>query len=436
MIDHTHDPSLESWVASAQDPGTDFPIQNLPFGVFTRAGDARPHVGVAIGSDILDLSAAVREKVLDKGLGATLDACESPSLNVLMSLGREAASALRSQVSMLLRRDDRAAPPNAVRDRIVVSQAHVTMMLPAAVGDYTDFYASVHHATNVGKLFRPDNPLLPNYKWIPVGYHGRSSSLVPSGFAVRRPAGQRKAPDQFAPSVGPSLSLDYELELGAFVGRGNPLGRSIALADAEAHLFGLCLLNDWSARDVQAWEYQPLGPFLGKNFATSLSPWVVTMDALAPFRTARAARPDGDPLPLPYLDTAQDRDAGAFDITLDVLLTTERMRAAGLASVRLARTSASYLYWTLGQMIAHHTVNGCNLRPGDLLGTGTLSGPTPDSLGCLLELTRRGADPLTLPTGETRGFLLDGDEVTFTAFCAREGATRIGFGECRGRIAA
>jgi len=434
MADETLDPGLRSWVGSAQAPEADFPIQNLPFGVFSREGEAT-RVGVAIGDQVLDLSAVAREGLLDASLGAAIDAVQAPVLNALMALGRPAAAGLRAQLSLLLRERDATAPMNhGLRARLLVPQAEAQMHLPAVVGDYTDFYASVHHATNVGALFRPDNPLLPNYKWIPIGYHGRASSLVPSGTRVPRPAGQRKAPDAPAPTVGPSLSLDYELELGAFIGRGNALGSPVPLADAEDHLFGLCLVNDWSARDIQAWEYQPLGPFLGKSFLTTVSPWVVTLDALAPFRVPRAERPAGDPDPLPYLDTVADRTGGAFDITLEAALSTARMRAAGHGPVRLARTRASDLYWTLGQMVTHHTVNGCNLRPGDLLASGTVSGPAPDSLGCLLELTRRGARPLALPTGETRTFLQDGDEVTFTAFCSREGAARIGFGECRGLV--
>ncbi len=436
MVNDTLDPRLRSWVGSAQAPGNDFPIQNLPFGVFSREGEP-PRIGVAIGDQILDLARAAREGMLDASLGATIDAVQAPALNALMARGRPAATALRVQLSLLLREREAAAPVDAdLRSRLLVPQAEAVMHLPAHVGDYTDFYASVHHATNVGLLFRPDNPLLPNYKWVPIGYHGRASSLVPSGTPVPRPTGQRRAADAAMPTVGPSQSLDYEVELGAFIGRGNALGSPVPLAEAEDHLFGLCLVNDWSARDIQAWEYQPLGPFLGKSFATTVSPWVVTLDALAPFRAPRAPRPEGDPAPLPYLDTPADRAAGAFDITIEATLSTARMREGSHAPVRLARTRAASLYWTIGQMVAHHTSNGCNLRPGDLVASGTVSGPTPDSLGCLLELTRRGAQPVALPTGESRAFLEDGDEVVFTAFCAREGATRIGFGECRGRIGA
>jgi fumarylacetoacetase len=302
------------------------------------------------------------------------------------------------------------------------------------VGDYTDYYASVHHATNVGRLFRPDNPLLPNYKWVPIGYHGRASSIVVSDTPIHRPRGQRKGPNDDVPSVGPSRSLDYELEVGAWVGQGNTLGTAVPLAEADAHLFGLSLLNDWSARDLQAWEYQPLGPFLAKNFASTISPFVVTLDALEPFRAPIAPRAEGDPEPLPYLNDPVDRARGGFAITLEVWLSTARMRREGVLPARVSHGSFLDLYWSLGQMLTHHASNGCNLRPGDLLGSGTISGAAPDSRGCLLELTRRGAEPLTLPNGETRGFLEDGDEVTLTAFAEREGAVRIGFGSCRGVI--
>lgn len=434
MTDHTHDPALRSWVDTANDPATDFPIQNLPFGVFSMAS-AGPRVGVAIGNAIFDLRAAAAEGLLDISLGATIDACQAPTLNALMACTRTDRVALRRQLSLLLRAGDGLAPrAAALQTRVLVPQAEATLHLPASVGDYTDFYASVHHATNVGRLFRPDNPLLPNYKWIPIGYHGRASSLVPSGTPVPRPAGQRKAPDAEAPVTGPSRLLDYELELGAFVGPGNDLGTSVPLAEAEDHLFGVCLVNDWSARDVQAWEYQPLGPFLGKSFATTVSTWVVTLEALAPFRAPLAPRAEGDPAPLPYLTDAQDQQAGGMDITLEIWLTTAAMRASGAAPMRLARTRTLDLYWTLGQMLAHHTVNGCNLRAGDLLASGTVSGPDDTSLGCLLELTRRGTQPVALPNGESRKFLEDGDEITITGFCARDGAARIGFGECRGVI--
>jgi fumarylacetoacetase len=308
------------------------------------------------------------------------------------------------------------------------------MDVPADIGDYTDFYASVHHATNVGAMFRPDNPLLPNYKWVPIGYHGRASSIVPSGTLIRRPQGQTR-PDPNAPPVfGDSRSLDYELEVGVLVGNGNALGEPVAMRHADAHMFGLCLVNDWSARDIQSWEYQPLGPFLAKNFATTISPWVVTLQALAPFRKPPAARPAGDPAPLSYLDDAANRESGAFDITLEVWLQTSQMRNNGVAAVRLSRASFDSMYWTLGQMLVHHASNGCNLRAGDLIASGTVSGPSPDARGCMLELTQRGRNPITLPTGEVRSFLENGDEIVLRGWCERPGFRRIGFGECRGRI--
>jgi fumarylacetoacetase len=435
-LDRTHDPELRSWVASAQEP-TDFPIQNLPFGVFRRADDEEPpRVGVAIGSQVLDLTACHDEGRFSGLAERAAEACAEPALNQLMALDRSHRLELRRQVSDLLSTDSpgyRASP--RLGDRLQVPMAEAELLLPAAIGDYTDFYASVHHATNVGSLFRPDNPLLPNYKWVPIGYHGRASSIVVSGTPVRRPEGQTKEPHGETPAFGPTRSLDYETEVGVFVGPGNRLGEPVPLEQAEAHLFGICLVNDWSARDVQAWEYQPLGPFLAKNFATTVSPWVVTMEALEPFRVPAAERPAGDPAPLPYLDAAGDRARGGIDAIVEVYLSTSSMRQAGTPPARLSRARLADLYWTVGQMLAHHASNGCNLRPGDLFATGTISGPTPDTLGCLLELTRRGAQPLTLPSGETRGFLEDGDEVVLRGYCEREGSARIGLGECKGRVA-
>jgi fumarylacetoacetase len=310
------------------------------------------------------------------------------------------------------------------------------MELPFRIGDYTDFYASIDHATNVGRLFRPDNPLLPNYKWVPIGYHGRASSIVVSGTEVQRPCGQTKAADAAEPVFGPSRMLDYEVEVGFFVGEGNALGRSIPLEQAGERIFGLCLVNDWSARDIQSWEYQPLGPFLGKSFATTISPWVVTLDALAPYRVPALVRPEGDPEPLPYLRSDGDRERGGFDINLEVWLATAKMRESGEAAVRVSRGNMKDLYWTLAQMLTHHASNGCNLRPGDLLATGTVSGATADSVGSLLERTKRGAEPMALPNGESRKFLEDGDEVILRGWCEREGYARIGFGECRGVVGA
>jgi fumarylacetoacetase len=434
-VNHTHDPSLESWVESAR-RHADFPIQNLPFGVFRRrGGDGTGRVGVAIGDMILDLAACHADGRF-QGLAATAAAaCAGPALNPLMAMGPAARAELRSQVSELLSADSpaRAAGPRP-GERLLVPQREAELLLPAAIGDYTDFYASVHHATNVGSMFRPDNPLLPNYKWVPIGYHGRASSIVASGAPVRRPSGQSRGPDAATPSFGPSRSLDYEMELGLYVAGGNPLGEPVPIGRAEERIFGLCLVNDWSARDLQAWEYQPLGPFLAKNFATTVSPWVVTLEALEPFRVPPAPRPAGDPAPLPYLDSRRNAEAGAIGVTVEVHLSSARMREAGLPPVRLSRGSAADLYWTPAQLVAHHTSNGCDLRPGDLLATGTISGPAKDSRGCLLELTWRGAEPLTLPSGETRKFLEDGDEVIMRGYCEREGAVRIGFGECRGVV--
>jgi fumarylacetoacetase len=433
MMDKTHDPALRAWVASANEPGAAFPIQNLPFGVFRRAGSAdRFRIGIAIGDRILDLAACAEAGVFDT---AELRAvCAEPDLNALMALGRPAARAIRAQVSALLQE---GTAPDALRARAAAwlhAMLDAELALPARIGDYTDFYASIFHATNVGRLFRPDNPLLPNYRWVPIGYHGRASSIVVSGHAVRRPSGQRGRPSDQAPTFGPSEKLDYEAELAIFVGSGNPLGSPVPLGEAEDHVFGMCLLNDWSARDVQSWEYQPLGPFLGKSFATTISPWVITIDALDPFRVPAATRPDEAPAPLPYLSDAREQARGAFAVTVDVTLSSAAMRAAGIAPMRISRSCAADLYWTFGQMLTHHASNGCNLRPGDLLASGTVSGAADDARGCLLEVTKNGAAPLTLPTGESRRFLEDGDEVILSGRCERAGARPIGLGECRGRI--
>jgi fumarylacetoacetase len=452
-LDETHDPTRTSWVVSANDPQSDFPIQNLPFGVFRRrdsgvsegaseeagagARTARggahpswPRVGVAIGDEILDVAAALELGLLH-GVGA--EACDAPDLNALLALDAGVWTDLRRQISALLAAgSEPARRGESERHRILVKQADVQMLLPMEIGDYTDFYASIHHATNVGSLFRPDNPLLPNYRWIPIGYHGRASSVVVSGTAVRRPMGQRMAPGATVPGWGPSRLMDYELEVGAVIGRGNPLGSPIPLADAEQHLFGLCLLNDWSARDIQAWEYQPLGPFLGKSFASTISPWIITRDALAPYRRPLPPRGPDAPEPLPYLVHGEDQRGGGFDVVLEVHLRTEGMREAGVPPARLSQGNLLDLYWSFAQMITHHTSNGCNLRPGDLLGSGTVSGPEPEARGCLLERTWRGRDPLALPNGEVRTFLEDGDEVILTGHCTAPGRPRIGFGRCSG----
>jgi fumarylacetoacetase len=433
-LNETHDPKVKSWVESANRPGTDFPIQNLPFGVFRHVGsDELPRIGVAIGDQILDMTGAEMDGFFQGETAQAAEACLSESLNELMSLGPKHWSALRLRLHQMLRSD----APDGYRRRLshhLVPMANAEMLLPAAIGDYTDFYASIYHATNVGSMFRPDNPLLPNYKYIPIAYHGRSSSIVPSGTPVVRPKGQMRPDAQKPPSFGPAKALDYELEVGMFVGPGNALGDAIAINSATDHIFGLCLVNDWSARDVQTWEYQPLGPFLAKNFATTISPWVVTMEALTPFCVPSFRRAHGDPPPLPYLQSELDRHEGGIDLTLEVHLRSAKMREAGIPAVQLSRGSFRDMYRTVAQMLTHHASNGCNLRPGDMMASGTVSGPAKDARGCLLELTWRGAEPISLPTGESRKFLEDGDEVIFRGFCERPGFSRIGFGECRGEI--
>jgi len=426
-IDHTHDPSLQSWVASANGHA-DFPIQNLPFGVFGPLAGA-PRGGIAIGDMILDLRAVHEEGLLDEEAQAAAHACIGPSLNPFLALGGPPRIALRDAVSALLQEgsDERPHLLHRAEDCI--------LYLPAHVGDYTDFYAGIYHAEAVGKLFRPDAPLPPNYKWVPIGYHGRASSLRPSGAEVRRPNGQRKPASEPLPSYGPSRNLDYELELGIWVGPGNALGTAIPIGDAPGHIAGFCLLNDWSARDIQGWESQPLGPFLAKSFCTTVSPWIVTPEALAPFRSAQPSRPSGDPAPLPYLHDTTDQDGGALDLELEVLLITSAMRKQGLAPHRLSIGSSRSLYWTPAQLLTHHASNGCNLGPGDLMGTGTVSAPTPDGCGSLLEITQGGRTPITLPSGEERRFLEDGDEVILCARARRDGAAPIGFGPCRGVVA-
>lgn len=429
-IDATHDRALRSWVESANQPDTDFPIQNLPLGVFRRSGSLEARIGVAIGDQILDLVQCHQENLLQDLPESVLTTCLAPTLNSLMALGREASSHLRQQLSQLLQTG--AEIPAASTLLVAIDEAE--LLLPAAVGDYTDFYASIFHATNVGKLFRPDNPLLPNYKHLPIAYHGRASSLVPTGTPIPRPQGQRKRPEDTVPSFGPTRSLDYELEVGFFISQGNALGEAISLNTAEDHIFGLCLVNDWSARDIQAWEYQPLGPFLAKSFATTVSPWVVTLEALAPFRCAAFSRPPEDPDLLPYLTDALNTEQGGIDLTLEVYLRTAQMQEQNSEAVRISQGSFQQMYWTIAQMLTHHSSNGCNLRPGDLLASGTVSGPEPGSQGCLLEITRRGAEPLDLPNGETRSFLLAGDEVILRGYCEKPGFNRIGFGECRGVV--
>jgi fumarylacetoacetase len=435
-VNRTHEPELRSWVASAQG-STDFPIQNLPFGVFRRRESPdSPAVGIAIGDQILDLSSCTAAGVFTGDARDAADACAEPSLHRLMELGARPRAALRAQVSAFLSADSPSYRKDpALADRCLVPMSEAELFLPAHIGDYSDFYASVHHATNVGSMFRPDNPLLPNYKWIPIGYHGRASSIVISGTPVRRPRGQLKAPDADRPVYAPSRALDYEAEIGCVVGPGSTLGEPVAIDAAEEHLFGLVLVNDWSARDIQSWEYQPLGPFLAKSFATSISSWVVTLEALEPFRVPAFQRPPGDPEPLRHLDSASNRSRGGIDVVVEVYLSSKAMRQAGVPPARISQSRMADLYWTVGQMLTHQTSNGCNLLPGDLFATGTISGATKESRGCLLERTWRGAEPITLPTGEQRSFLEDGDEVLLRGVCERPGAARIGFGECRGVIA-
>ena len=431
LLDETHDPKLRSWVESANRPGCDFPIQNLPFAVFRRMGRGENfRCGAAIGDCVLDLGALDMLSPFE-GLGAeALAACAEPSLNRLMGLGREAWTALRRGISEWLRA---GSPRAAELQTALIPQTQAEFTLPARIGNYTDFYTSIHHATAVGRLFRPDQPLLPNYKWVPIAYHGRASSLGVSGQEVRRPRGQIMPRGAERPQLAPSARLDFELEVGVLIGKGNSLGHPVAIAHAEEHVFGLCLLNDWSARDIQSWEYQPLGPFLAKSFATTISPWVVTLEALAPYRMPWS-RPPEDPQPLPYLDCAPLRAGGSIDMYLEVALETSRMRAAGAAPQTLARSNFRHSYWSIAQMVAHHTVNGCNLEPGDLLGSGTQSGPGPEEAGSLLELTVGGKHAIPLANGETRTFLEDGDRVILRGWCDRPGCARIGFGEASGLV--
>ncbi|HEK1007617.1 TPA: fumarylacetoacetase [Pseudomonas putida] len=420
-----------SWVEHANGH-SDFPLQNLPLGIFSRPGETL-RCGVAIGDAILDLEAVLAAGLFEGQAKAAVEATRGGALNAFFALGRNARVALRERLLALLgEHGEHQAELKAALYPASDCQLH----LPAKVGDYTDFYVGIQHATNVGKLFRPDNPLLPNYKYVPIGYHGRASTLRPSGTDVRRPKGQTLPAGHTEPSFGPCARLDYELELGIWIAQGNDIGQAIPIAEADQHLAGLCLLNDWSARDIQAWEYQPLGPFLSKSFITTLSPWVVTAEALEPFRCAQPARPEGDPQPLPYLLDPRDQAEGAFDIELEVLLLTERMREQGLPAHRLGLSNTLNMYWTVAQLIAHHSVNGCQLQPGDLFGSGTLSGPTADSYGSLLEITEGGKQPVELASGEVRKFLEDGDEIILRARCQRDGVASIGFGECRGKVIA
>jgi fumarylacetoacetase len=429
MIDATHDPARTSWVTSANGHA-EYPVQNLPFGVFSIGGGS-PRGGVAIGDCIFDIGTALEGELFSREARPAAEAAAGPTLNPLLALPARARRALRQGLSDML-----AAESEARRhaSRLLHAASDCTLHLPASVGDYTDFFAGIHHARKGGQISRPDDPLMPNYKYVPVAYHSRASSVRPSGEDVRRPHGQRKPPNEAAPSFGPCRNLDYELELGIWIGPGNRQGEPIPISQAAEHIAGFCLLNDWSARDIQSWESQPLGPFLGKSFRTSVSPWIVTAEAMEPFCIAQPARPEGDPAPLPHLFDAADQAHGAYDIDCEVFLVTPAMRAADTEPHRMCRSNTRELYWTVAQMVAHHASNGCNLRPGDLFGSGTISGTDPGSIGCLLEMTFGGRDTITLSNGETRRYLEDGDEVVLRAHCRRPGTVTIGFGECRGRI--
>lgn len=431
LLDETHGPARTSWVDGA-DAHPDFPIQNLPLGVFSR-GDEPPRAGIAIGDHVLGLPALALAGLLEGDALRAASAGSSASLNALLALGSGPRRALRRRVSTLLASE---SGEREIVEPLLVPMAHCTLHLPCTIGDYTDFYVGIHHATNIGALLRPDNPLLPNYKHVPIGYHGRASTIRPSGTPVIRPSGQTKAPDADMPSFGPVTRLDYELELGVWVATGNALGEPISIAEAGEHIAGLTLLNDWSARDLQAWEYQPLGPFLAKNFLTSVSPWLVTAEAIAPFRIAQPPRPEGDPRPLPYLWEDADQREGALSLTLEVHLASAAMRASGTPPMRLSSGPASNMYWTIAQMLTHHTSNGCQMQTGDLLGTGTISGPERDQFGSLMEITKAGKEPIELPGGEVRRFLEDGDELSLSGRFEAEGYRSIGFGACSGIVAA
>ncbi len=432
----THDPSLPCWVESANVPGCDFPIQNLPFCVFSEFdAEAVPRGGIAIGDQILDLAVCADESLFTGRAADAVYVAAQSTLNELMTVDDDHLSALRAEVSALLSGNGHTHRGIRLPRNLLHPMDGAIIYMPTRIGNYTDFYASIYHATNVGSMFRPDNPLLPNYKWVPIGYHGRASSVSLKETVVR-PHGQTKPANEAVPTFGPCRQLDYELEVGAFIARGNALGDRIPISDASETLFGFCLVNDWSARDIQSWEYQPLGPFLSKSFATNISPFIVTREAMEPFRVPAFARPAGDPAPLDYLNDETDQAEGGYDIQLEVYLSSQQMRDADIAPVRLSHGTFRDMYWTMAQMVAHHTSNGCDLRPGDLIASGTVSGQGKDERGCLLEITRRGAEPIALPTGEQRQFLEDGDEVIMRGYCEREGSVRIGFGECRAMIVA
>ncbi len=434
-INNTHDQNLRSWIESANAPDTDFPLQNLPFCVFSRACTyENMRVGVAIGEFVLDIYACYECCLFDDESFTVAVGTNNYCLDhSIMRKNANLQSAFRKRLIELLSEDaDEKTRKNVERNLIPLDEAE--FYVPAHIGDYTDFYCSIFHATNVGAMFRPDNPLLPNYKWLPVGYHGRASSIVASGTEITRPKGQTRPDADAPPEFVPCRNLDYEMEVGFYIGNGNESGETISIDDAENHIFGLCLVNDWSARDIQSWEYQPLGPFLAKNFATTVSPFVVTLEALAPFRTSAFERDADDPQPLDYLNGEENRKSGGFDINLEVYIQTGKMRDENIEPFLLSRSNTKDLYWTIAQMLTHHASNGCNLQTGDLMATGTVSGREKTERGCLLELTWRGTEPVELPSGEARRFLEDGDEIIMKGFCEREGFKRIGFGECRGRI--
>ena len=431
QINETHDINLTSWVESANIKGCDFPIQNLPFAEFrTKNTNEEFRGGVAIGDQVIDLAKLSHLNIFTGDAKTALDAASESTLNTFMGLGEQYWSALRLALSKALRE---GAQQQKEMQSTLIPQADIEFSLPCRIGDYTDFYTSIYHATAVGSLFRPDNPLLPNYKWVPIGYHGRSSSIDVSGQTFHRPKGQTKAPDADTPSFGPCKRLDYELELGIYLGKGNALGDAIAIENAENHVFGFCVFNDWSARDLQAWEYQPLGPFLAKNFASTVSPWIVTTEALAPFRTSWT-RDENDPQPMPYLESAANREQGAFDIQMDVKIQTQKMRDENHQPTQVSASSFKHSYWTVAQMVTHHTVNGCNFMPGDMLGSGTQSGPTHEEAGSLLELSRGGKEKITLSNGEQRSFLEDGDNVIMRGWCEKPGYARIGFGSVESTV--
>jgi len=436
-INETHDPNLKSWVESANDPNTDFPIQNLPFVTFKPIDKPwlhEPEFGVRIGDFVLSFAGIFHVPASEEFYKRYGTEMNEASLQYLAgSVTAEMRTTLRRFLIDILREDADNRTRTGVQ-QCLVPISDITLNLPYEIGDYTDFYCSIFHATNVGSMFRPDNPLLPNYKFVPIGYHGRASSIIISGTDIKRPKGQNHSDAEKPPVFIPCRNLDYEMEVGFFVGQGNHLGEPIPISEAEEHIFGLCLVNDWSARDIQAWEYQPLGPFLAKNFATTVSPFVVTMEALAPFRTPAFERDPQDPQPLNYLNDPQNQKFGGLDINLEVYIQTQKMRDENTEPHLLSRSNIKDLYWTIGQMLTHHASNGCNLQTGDLMATGTVSGKSKDERGCLLELTWRGTEPLDLPNGEQRRFLEDGDEIIMKGYCEREGFRRIGFGECRGRI--